>query len=245
MVNGWSDGGGVGVLVPPEPRTTPRRRVVVPSSCPPFDLPPIDDEGGGGGGGDGGRDDTPPPGGGEPHGVAELGLGLALAGIATLFGIFLLAWVLMRRSSPSWSPNVASPAPELLWLATALLFGSSLALHSALDRPGEPRLEEARRGLGLALVLGLSFLCAQAILWRILGAQGFLPTSGGPGTIFFALTGLHAVHVMAGILALGALFLPCLRGVAPTRRRLRLGAIYWHAMGVLWLVLFVTLYLAR
>lgn len=239
----WNESGG-GLLAPEEPRLQ-RRRVVVPSSCPPFDLPPFDHDGDGGGGG-GGRGDGPPPGGDDERGgTAELGLGLALLGIGTLFSIFLLAWVLMRRSVPEWPTNVHSPAPEILWLGTTLLLASSLALHTAFDRPGQPTLAEARRALSLALGLGGGFLVAQTFLWRSLGTQGFLPSSGGPGTIFYALTGLHAAHVLVGLVALGALYLRCLRGACPTRRRLRLGAVYWHAMGALWIVLFVTLYLAR
>jgi heme/copper-type cytochrome/quinol oxidase subunit 3 len=236
-------GGGTSVLAPLPPRVR-RAGVVVPHSCPPFDLPPFDaDDGGGGGGGDEGRGDgREPDEGGKPAGTAELAFGLALVGIATLFAIFLLAWFLMRRNAPTW-PSAPSPAPHLLWLATVLLLASSLALHAARGTPLLDRWQ-ARRAIGTALFLGTGFLAAQGLLWRSLIGQGFVPSASGHGSIFYALTGLHALHVLAGLGMLASLFAACFRPSGPSPRRLRLGSAYWHSMGAIWVVLFAVLYLA-
>lgn len=243
--------GGPSVLAPSRPRVR-RARVAVPHSCPPFDLPPFGGSGddgdgrggnGRGGGGDGGRSDgREPDEDGKPAGTAELGLGLALVGIGTLFGIFLLAWLLMRRQTPHW-PSALSPAPAALWLGTVLLCASSLALHAATGGRSQLEQRKARRALGLALALGAGFLAAQVLLWQSLGAQGFLPSTSGYGSIFYALTGLHALHVLVGLGVLAALFAASFRAGGPSARRLRLGSTYWHAMAAIWLVLFVVLYL--
>ena len=233
--------GSTGVLAP-EPAIR-RKRERVPDFCPPFE-PPFDD-GDGGGGGDGGRGDRPPPD-EDPmeSGVAEFGLSLALVGIVTIFLIFLLAWFLMRRATPNWPPAL-SAAPELLWLGTALLMSSSIALESAVDRRHTWVRNRARKALGLSVALGFGFLAAQTLLWTRLADAGFLPTTGGYGSIFYALTGLHAAHVFAGLLAIGWLFVSSFRAAGLTTRRLRLGAMYWHSMGGIWIVLFAVLYLGH
>lgn len=246
-LDGLGRGAGASVLAPIRPRVR-RAQAAVPSSCPPFDLPPFDhggDDGRGGhgrgGGGDGGRGEgREPDEDGPPAGTAELGLGLALIGIGTLFGVFLLAWLLMRRETPRW-PDALSSAPDALWLGTVLLCASSLALHAA---SGAREQRKARRALGLSLALGAGFLAAQVLLWQSLGAQGFLPSTSGYGSIFYALTGLHALHVLVGLGVLAALFAASFRPGGPSARRLRLGSTYWHAMAAIWLVLFVVLYLA-
>lgn len=236
--------GGTGLLAPPPPRLRRARRSASASS-PPFDPPPIDGDGGRGDGDDGGgREDGPEPEGkDEAFGTAELGLSLALVGIATLFGIFFLAWMLLRRSALEW-PQPLSPVPDLLWLGTALLLGSSLVLEAARGARAASDTERERRALGLALALGTGFLAGQVFLWRSLSAQGFLPSTTGYGSIFYALTGLHALHVLAGLGVLASLLVASLRRSGPTTRRLRLGSAYWHAMGAIWVLLFGVLYLA-
>ena len=78
------------------------------------------------------------------------------------------------------------------------------------------------------------------------GNQG-LRLDGGPyPSVFYALTGLHAAHVLVGLLALGWLALRAARGaLGPTHRTpLRLWTMYWHFVGAIWLILFVTVYVA-
>ena len=248
----WEDaggefvGGGGGVIAPVAPRIrAPRDRV--PDLCPPFE-PPFDfgdsgDSGDGGGWGDGSPDENADDD-GPSRDIATFGLGLALIGIVTIFAIFLLAWFLLRRSVPE-APAALSTAPPALWLATACLLSSSLLLQSAVDRSTDDVRGAARRSLGWSIALGGGFLLAQAWLWTRLWTEGFLPSTGGYGSVFYALTGLHAVHVLAGLSVLAWLWLRTRSAEGLRPGRLRLGALYWHAMGGIWVVLFLTLYVGR
>jgi heme/copper-type cytochrome/quinol oxidase subunit 3 len=97
------------------------------------------------------------------------------------------------------------------------------------------------------LVLGVLFLVAQALLWRRLAVAGWIPERGPTVMLFWALTGLHALHVLVGL----ATLVRVLRRRELTSRQalpqrlLPLGATYWHFLGVLWAVLFLVLFYGR
>jgi cytochrome c oxidase subunit 3 len=59
------------------------------------------------------------------------------------------------------------------------------------------------------------------------------------------MTGLHALHVIIGILALGLLWLRGLRGsLASVGHRVGLTGLYWHLVDIVWIFLFPLLYLS-
>ena len=225
--------GGAAVL--DRPRTGAARPPRQRASEPPRWI-----EGSGGGGDDWGGDERPEPDFG-PRGpnpdAARFALWLALIGIATLFAVLLACWLLVRRPP---DPAAASPLvpPLALWSSTAFLAASSWSLARA------ERVAPAGRGrhLGAALALGSAFLASQALLWNNLIEARLVPSAGPYAAFLFALTGLHALHVLCGL----AFVLRCWlhhRRAKLTGLPLRMAAVYWHFMGALWLVLFLTLVL--
>jgi cytochrome c oxidase subunit 3 len=209
---------------PPARRRRARRRA--------DDLAPPD-----GGGGDGDRGDGGGDGDGDP---ARLGLALAILGMSTLFAAFLVAYLLLRRNAPTWPPPGAPLPPKGLWLSTLVILASSAAFVRAV-RANE--VAATRRWLGWTLSLGISFLAVQAILWREVFAGGRFTFSDAYGTIFYSLTGLHAAHVVGGLLFLARTILRARREPASPRTRLSLAlcSTYWHFMGAIWIVLFCVL----
>ena len=199
--------------------------------------PPRDGDGGGGGGGD---DHGGFAAAGGPGDVGPFALGLALTGITTLFFVLIAVWLFLRRPAPDWHP---ASAPRALWLSTLFLAASSLAVERAARAARREEQRTTRRWLGASLALGLAFLAAQALLWTSLWRAGFVPAAGGYAAVFFALTGLHALHVLGGLVFLAFLA----HGLRRARRvpSVRLGAIYWHYMGAIWLVLFTLLVFVR
>ena len=229
-----------GPIAPPPPRRRGRSRALDRG----FDrisagLPPD----GSGGDGDGGGD--PWDGSGNPEwDRARLGLFLALIGMTTLFGAFLIAYLLLRKNAPSWPPPGAPVPPQGLWLSTILIAASSATFVRA-GRVGRANAAaELRRWLGATLGLGVAFLIVQAILWRDVFAQGRSTASDAYGTIFYSLTGLHAAHVIGGLVFLARTTLRA--RAAPNAPRTRLAgalcATYWHYMAAVWVVLFAVLY---
>jgi cytochrome c oxidase subunit III len=146
-----------------------------------------------------------------------------------------------------------------LWLGglnTAVLLTSSalVALMVEAVRAGSARL--AKWLLLGTIALGLMFLAIKFTEYGLEYRDGLVPhlspanLHGGPDELFmdlyFAATGLHALHVTAGLLLLASLIWP----FGAARRDTSAvfagnAALYWHLVDVIWLFLYPTLYLAR
>ena len=146
-----------------------------------------------------------------------------------------------------------------LWLGgvnTAVLLTSSaiVALMVEAVRAGAARL--AKWLLMGAIALGLAFLAIKFTEYALEYRDGVVPLlspaklHGGPDTLFmdlyFAATGLHALHVIGGMMLLVSLIWP----FGAARRDTSAvfagnAALYWHLVDVIWVFLYPTLYLAR
>jgi cytochrome c oxidase subunit 3 len=174
---------------------------------------------------------------------ATAALWAILATVIMLFAGFSSAY-LIRRTSPDWVPVYA---PPILWFNTAILLLSSLALEIAKTSRKFGR-QNAFRGWFLGAVgLGVVFLGGQWTAWKELAAQGiFLPTSPH-SSFFYMLSGVHAFHVIAGLLALVYL-LPrrwSIAGSPLAADPVSLCATYWHFVTGIWVYLYLLLFVWR
>ncbi len=109
---------------------------------------------------------------------------------------------------------------------------------------GRPAVKRAAPWLVATLVLGLMFLAGQWIAWEQLVREGFRFTSPDPSSHFFYLiTGIHGMHLVFGIFALGAALMALFRLKKIEFRQVAVDCVswYWHTMGVFWVFLFVLL----
>lgn len=147
---------------------------------------------------------------------AQVGLVVFLGATAMLFASVLLAYAIVRAEAPQWPPAGTAPFPRAAAAAnTFALLAASFALR--------------RRWTRAAFGFGAAFLVAQAALWRHLVILQLGPRGGALGEVFFALSALHALHVLGGLIAL----------VAGGARRLRLVTIYWDFVLAVWAVIYV------
>ena len=242
-------GGGTELLEPPK-RSRPRRRRRDRGHAGGSGTPPADDDGGGGGGWGGGDDDPPDrPGDSIRYSTSAIGLGLRLVASGTLFVIFAVAFLLLRQGDPVWPPAGLPGAPSGLWLSSALLLASSLALVAGareVPRPGAPdpelQSDAAWRWLLVAFVLGVAFVAAQVFVWDDFVRERYTIASSSYSTGFFTLTALHAAHVLGGVLYLGYLLWRGRIDTGVWQRPFRLASFYWHFMGVVWVLVFALLW---
>jgi len=187
-------------------------------------------------GGGGGNGSPPQPLLADPY---RFGLWAFLGTLSMLFIGFTSAYV-VRRASPDWRPLAA---PSLLWLNTAALAASSVAVEAARRRLKDWDLAGARAWLGACGLLGAAFVAGQLGAWRVLRSQGVFLSSNPHSSFFYILTGLHVVH-LAGGLVWFAVVLSRLARVSypPGEEGLALFATYWHFLGVLWLYLALLLF---
>jgi len=158
-----------------------------------------------------------------------------------------------------WHPV---PLPPILYLNTAMLLVSSLTMERARQNIfreidvleewlglGRPALRRTIPWVGATLLFGVLFLTGQTMAWRQLTAQGFAfdRWSTPASYLFYVITGLHAAHLLLGVLAL----ILCLSVLGWFKRvefrqiAVDATAWYWHTMGLAWLVLLAVLVLGQ
>ena len=183
----------------------------------------------------------------------RLGLALFVSAVAMLFVGFGSAYV-VRRGIPTYDVGTGaySAAWEPLRLPIGILFINSCLLISASGAIETVRRrtcalmygrERTNRGIGLwlngSLLLGAGFLVGQGIAWRSLTSKGQLLSTGARTAFFYVLTGTHAVHALAGVLALAMIAVWYSR--MPFARKylcVDLTAWYLHSMTLLWISVF-------
>ncbi len=139
--------------------------------------------------------------------------------------------------------------PEEVNQVLGLILTSVLLLSSFTANRAEVAMAHGDRSgfvrnIGITLLLGTAFLLSVvAIEWP--EALGFAPLSGGYGTVFFATTGMHALHVLIGLLILLLMALQARRGrySAQDYWDVQGGVTYWHFVDVVWVFVYPVLYL--
>src|SRR6267142_183974 len=178
-----------------------------------------------------------------------------LISVFTLFAAIAIVYLLRGRAA-GWDSIAHRPKaharpvvlPYIRMLINTLVLGlSSLTLE--LARRGMVRkMEFTSMGivpvrwqtevgwLAATVFLGTGFLGGQVTVWLFLRSQGVYMSNDQSGSLFFLMTGLHAIHLAGGLIAL----LYALGGswfrlnLSWQRVALETTAWYWHFMGILW-----------
>lgn len=166
----------------------------------------------------------------------RVGLGFLLAVIGSLFMLLIGAWF-MRRDLGDWQ---ALPVPGILWLNSGALILSSLALEWAQRAAKGESLAQVRLGLAIAAAFALAFLVGQLVAWEQLVSSGFVVAGNPANSFFYLVTGLHGLHILGGLVALGwaAVKAGGAEDTSAVRLNVELCATYWLFMLFVWVVLF-------
>lgn len=183
-----------------------------------------------------------------------IGLGVFLVVVTALFSLFAAAYH-MRMAVPDWTHL---PLPKILWMNTALLAASSIALQCAWTA-SRKQLSVAikqnnavmRHGLTAAGCLTLTFLAGQVLAWRQLNSNGFYFSCSPASAFFYVLSALHGLHLLGGLFVLlkttatvyynTSLSASSIQSTAAIALSIKLCALYWHYLLVLWLALYALL----
>ncbi len=168
-----------------------------------------------------------------------------LASDLMLFAGVFAAYFLLRSSATTWPPTSVELDVRYTAVTTVLLIGSSGTLQIGLrsfERRGDVRA--LRRWTTVTLVLGTIFLANQI---REFLTIDFFPSSHAYGSTYWFLTGFHAVHVAAGLVALVVILARTTASTFDRRDAPAATAIgyFWHFVDAVWAAVFVTLYLVR
>ncbi len=176
------------------------------------------------------------------------GMSLFLMTLGVLFAATMLGYVVVRLNPDPQAPffSSTSPAlPHLMLVSTLTLLISSVTIHATVKAVRAGSMVVARSRAGITLGLAMVFLLLQGVSWFMLWQQKFFIGSSMYAWTFYVLTGLHALHVVGGLVPLTLVW-----------RRVRWGRyqpknpegllyceMYWHFLGGVWLALYATLWL--
>ena len=201
---------------------------------------------GGNGGGSGGGSDGPKP--NDPRDSIDqhpdksrVVTWFLLLIVLMTFGGMMGAYVVVATNGASeWQPF---QLPFQLWISTAILAISSFTLQTAKSAIDREEHQKAKNWLIATTVLGAAFISSQLISWLELVARGLYMRGNPYAGFFYILTVAHAVHVLGGIIALGAIqmraWYPSMDDHELEHRKnlARSVTYYWHFLGVLWVAL--------
>lgn len=170
--------------------------------------------------------------------INRLGLWLFIVSESFLFGALLWARFYLQGLHRPHELN-----QFLGLIITCILLGSSLTAYRAEVFAAHGEQQKFLQHVMITIVLGIVFLVGVGYEWYE-AAQHFPPDTGF-GTVFFSLTGMHAFHVLSGVV-----LLMLLNRLAQTRHFHHgdywpAEAIikYWHYVDVVWVFVYPTLYL--
>lgn len=173
----------------------------------------------------------------------ELLLYLFIASLGVFFAAGLAAFLLVRFGPGAAASIQTSKVPIGLWVATVVLLAGSASLQFALHAVRRERQQAFRQALVAAACLGCCFLIIQGVSLAELLAQHFRAVGTGHSFgLLFALIMLHALHFLGGLGVLAWVVRDGLQGRFDHEYHhgVKLCAIYWHFLDVVWLVMFGT-----
>lgn len=172
----------------------------------------------------------------------RIAMWVVLGAIVMMFVALSSAYILLSGSA-EWRPI---RMPRVFFLSTGIILGSGATMETARRSLKHGNNRKHTRFLISTLLLGLAFLASQLWGWRQLVSEGVY-FSGRPHSSFFYLfTGVHGVHLLGGIIALGYLVTRLRRQWDTAERRLAVTeavTLYWHFMEGVWVWLFLLLLL--
>ena len=169
---------------------------------------------------------------------------LFLASELLFFGSLFAAYFSLRAGSAVWPPHDVELELLIPAIGTILLIVSSVTFQLGVLAGERGRRERLGAWIAASLVLGVVFLALQVWDYTRLG---FEVSSHAYGTIFYAMTGFHGLHVAAGIVLMLVILGRLSQGAYHEGRVEGAHAIgyYWHFVDVVWIALFATLYVLR
>lgn len=172
-----------------------------------------------------------------------VGMACLIIAESAIFIIFVVAYIFYMGKS------ISGPTPsqvlELPIFSTICLLSSSITVHFAVHDLRLDRVRRCTAWLAATVLLGTLFIVATGKEWyELIYHYGLTVRTNLFGTTFYSLVGLHASHVIAGLILLSLALIFALAGKVNRHHaeRLEVVSIYWHFVDAVWVVVFTVVY---
>jgi len=175
--------------------------------------------------------------------TGRLAVWWVIASEIVIFGGLLGSYIMNRLAHDAWSEQAAHTNMWIGAFNTFVLLTSSLMAvlaHKAASQGDGPK---AAKLLGYTMLGGVTFVVVKAFEWTSEIQHGFTITANTFWSFYYTAAGLHALHVIAGVVLMGIVAADARRNLE--LHRVELIGIYWHFVDVVWIFLFPLLYIAK
>ncbi|MDB5252547.1 MAG: cytochrome oxidase subunit [Flaviaesturariibacter sp.] len=170
----------------------------------------------------------------HPH---KFTLWVAIGSILMMFAGLTSAYI-VKSNQANWEEV---ETPVAFWFSTAAILLSSLTMQMALRAFKQRSMRHYRQLVAATVVLGIAFVVLQWTGFKWLWDNGVRFRGAGAGQFLYIIAGLHAIHVLGGIVTLTVIFLKAFFGKSRNYNPVpvEVAATYWHFVDLLWLYLLV------
>lgn len=175
----------------------------------------------------------------HPH---KFTLWVAMAGIVMMFAGLTSAYI-VKKSASNW---LEFPLPKLFIVSTGLVVLSSITIQLALKQFKASNRLLFKNLIIITSILGISFIIVQIMAFLNLkqnGVQFFGQGSNASASFLGVIAGIHAVHILGGVIALFFLLIKTLSKKTKIYNSIPIEIVstYWHFVGALWIYLYIFL----
>ena len=169
-------------------------------------------------------------------------LWVGLGSIVMMFAGLTSAYI-VKKSQANW---LEFELPNLFWFSTIVILVSSFTIQMAVKKAKAGEMAQYRGFLSVTAILGVTFIILQLRGFQALELNNVALTgarSNSAGSFLLVITGLHLLHLLAGVIALVVISIKAVATKSSTNQVLpvELAATYWHFVDILWIYLFVFL----
>src|SRR5687768_5188150 len=171
----------------------------------------------------------------HPH---KFTMWVAIGSILMMFAGLTSAFI-VKSNQTNWKPVAM---PMVFWISTAVIIVSSITMQLALRSFKQRVMNQYRLFMAVTLFLGVGFILLQWMGFQLLWAQKITFTgASGAGQFLYVIFGLHALHVIGGIIVLIVMSLKAFFGKIKLYSSVpvEVAATYWHFVDLLWIYLLV------
>jgi len=170
----------------------------------------------------------------HPH---KFTLWVAIGSIIMMFAGLTSAYI-VKRDQPGWT---TFDMPRTFLLSTAVILLSSLTMQIALKSFRGRKMDRYRGFITVTAILGLVFVVLQWIGFTQIWDSGVTFRGSGAGQFLFVIAGLHALHVIGGVIALLVMFIKAYRTNVRSYNIVPVEVVssYWHFVDILWIYLLI------